>query len=140
MTLTPEQEREARERVLEGAGFGPDPLPRPYLLLASAESAGLFRAAGNRTKMVMPLALPGGGFQTPPANKPQESHTPSGGNGGGGGGSGGDDGAGIDPAIMGLLRRLPPGGTPLSAKRRKSLIEAFTATVGFIYPEADSEE
>lgn len=117
----------------------PDRIPPTVrIMLDSAEQAGLFKTAGNRTRMVLPLARPGGTVQPPVAPaKEVESQIPHGGNGGGGGG---DDGSGIDPAIMGLLRRLPPGGTPLSSKRRKALIDAFTYTVGFIYPEADGEE
>lgn len=117
-------------------------VPTVRIMLDSAEYAGLFKAAGNRTKMVMPLVpLPVPGGTVPPAQgaKPEDSHAPKGNNGGGGGG-GGDDGSGIDPAIMGLLRRLPPGGTPISSKRRKALIDAFTYAVGFIYPDAEGEE
>ena len=116
--------------------------PTARIMMDSAEYAGLFKAAGNRTKMVMPLTLPGGSASMvppPPAHTDPPAPRRGGGNGGGNGGDG-DGGEDIDPAIMGLLRRLPPGGTPLSSKRRKALIDAFTATVGFIYPEADSED
>jgi hypothetical protein len=116
-------------------------IPTVRIMITSAEYAGFFKAAGNKTKMVMPLTLPGGSVQPPPPAKQPESHTPGAGNGGGAGGGagGGDDGSGIDPAIMGLLRRLPAAGTALSSKRRKALIDAFTHTVGFLYPEADEE-
>jgi hypothetical protein len=113
--------------------------PTIRIMLDSAEQAGLFTTAGNRSRMVMPLAAPSA-VAPPPATLPpavQHDTTRQGGNGGNGGG---DDGLDIDPAILGLLKRLPPGGTPLSAKRRKTLIEAFTATVNFIYPEADAGE
>lgn len=114
--------------------------PTVRILLDSAEQAGLFKTAG-RSKMVMPLA--GAGVSAPPAAPPPaEPPTPPkhGGPGGGNGSGGGYDSGNIDPAILGLLQRLPPGGTPLTAKRRKALIDAFTATVGFIYPEADGDE
>lgn len=118
--------------------------PTVRIMLDSAEEAGLFKAAGNRTKMVMPLTLPGGNAQlTSPLPPPQADTTKNGGGGGGngsGGGGGGDDVDGIDPAIIGLLRRLPASGTPLSSKRRKALIDAFTSMVGWIYPEAETEE
>lgn len=116
--------------------------PTVRILLDSAFQAGLFDAAGNRTRMVMPLGV------TPPASTtPAPAHhspapsppvdVPRQGSGGGGGG--GDD-SGIDPAIVGLLRRLPPGGTPMTAKRRKALIDAFTNLVGFIYPDSEDSE
>jgi hypothetical protein len=113
--------------------------PTVRIMLDSAEYAGLFKAAGNRTRMTMPLTLPGGATaMLPPAPATPVEQPGTGGGNGGGGGDG--PGTGIDPAILGLLRRLPPGGTPMSSKRRKALIDAFTAMVGFIYPEADTEE
>lgn len=103
----------------------------------SADYAGLFKAVGNRTKMVMPLTLPGGTAQlAPPAPAEPPTDTSLGGDGGGGG-----DGENIDHAILiNLLRRLPPGGTPLTGRRRKALIDAFTAMLVYVYPDADSEE
>ena len=118
-------------------------LPTVRIMLDSADEAGLFKAAGNRTRMVMPLAMPGSAAPVVPpplTPKPITPSTERDGRNGGGGGGGGDGEGEIDPAILGLLRRLPPGGTPLSGKRRKALIDAFTATVGFIYPEADTDE
>ena len=113
--------------------------PTIRIMLDSAEQAGLFAAAGNRSRMVMPLAAPAAVSPAPPpaATPPaQPETTRKGGNGDGGGGDGFD----IDPAILGLLQRLPLGGTPLSGKKRKALIDAFTATVNFIYPDADADE
>jgi len=118
-------------------------VPTVRILLESADQAGLFKATGTRTRMVLPLASsPTVPVPNPPIqSSQQEMPKVGGGNGGGGAGGGGDDTglSGIDPAILGLLRRLPPGGTPLTAKRRKALIDAFTATVGFIYPDADGD-
>jgi hypothetical protein len=114
--------------------------PTVRILLDSADQAGLFQMAGNRTRMVMPVGT--APAASPPAPPPVQHQTPHndhhrhGGSGGSGGSGGGGD-VGIDPAILGLLRRLPPGGTPLSKQRRDALIAAFTATVGFIYPDAD---
>jgi hypothetical protein len=118
--------------------------PTVRIMLDSAYQAGLFEAAGNRTKMVMPLdagnspmAAPAPAIVTPEVpEKPRH-----GGNGGGGGGGGnGMNTDAIDPAIIGLLMRLPVGGTPMSPKRRKALIDAFTNVVSFIYPDAEDAE
>src|SRR6185312_3207659 len=111
--------------------------PTVRILLDSAEQAGLFQAAGNRSRMAMPLSA---GFTpaapapiAPPAIEKIEIHRP-----GGNGGGGGDDGTSeIDPAIVGLLKRLPPVGTAINAKRRKVLIDAFTNVVAFLYPDAE---
>lgn len=120
--------------------------PSVRVMLDSAEQAGLFRAAGNRSKMVMPLTA------ASPVIAAARDAAPSGLNGerseehgvlrrggsGGGGSSGGGEDDNIDPAILGLLRRLPPGGTALSAKRRKEFIDAIVAAVAYIYPDADT--
>ena len=112
--------------------------PTIRIMLDSAEQAGFFKATGNRSRMVMPLAGSNGGVGTgsapPKVTEPEKSATQQRGNGGGG-----DDGSGVDPAILGLLKRLPPGGTPITAKNRKALIDAFTAVVTFIYPDVEEQ-
>lgn len=125
--------------------------PTVRILLDSAEQAGLFET-GGRTRMILPVgAAPPSQTSAPPTpapaappSAPDTRHHVGGPGGGGTGGGGAGNGtnstideSGIDPAIVGLLRRLPPGGTPMSAKRRKALIDAFTNVVGFIYPDAD---
>lgn len=110
--------------------------PTVRILLDSAQQAGFFDAAGNRTRMVAPHigSAPAITPPPPPAAETPRVETPR--NGGGNGGGGGDYGD-IDPAFIGLLRRLPPAGTHLSAKRRKALTDAFSSTVDFIYPDED---
>ena len=116
-------------------------LPTVRIMLSSADFAGLFKTAGSRNRMAMPVTLPGSTGTTAPPQPPTAESKGNGGGNGGGGNGGGDDGlGGIDPAIVGLLRRLPPGGTPMSGKRRKALIEAFTSTISWVYPEADTDE
>jgi hypothetical protein len=55
-------------------------------------------------------------------------------------GGGGDGGDGIHPAILGLLRGLPPEGTEMTAKRREQLIAAFSSAIAYIYPEPDGRD
>lgn len=71
----------------------------------------------------------------PPRDPPPPPPPPNG--SGNGGGNGGDPG--IHPALLGLLRNLPPVGTKLPPKRRAALTEAFKSTVNFIWPEEDDE-
>lgn len=114
--------------------------PTVRVMLDSADDAGFFATTGNRSQMVKPVVGAGGNEHTPPLpadNPPADTSRHGGGGGGGNGGGGGQDTSGIDPAILGLLKRLPPAGTPLSAKRRKQFVDAFTHTVAFIYPEAE---
>jgi hypothetical protein len=117
--------------------------PTVRVMLESAEHAGLFRIPGNRTRMVMPIKGSAEPIRQPPT-KPidQVGHNEDRGRQSGGGshdrGQSGVDG--IDPAILGLLQKLPKGGTPIGSKRKKALIDAFTATVGFIYPDAEEEK
>ncbi len=111
--------------------------PTVRIMMDSAEYAGLFKIAG-RTRMIRPIA--GMGAVAPsasPESKPPEvNDLPRNGGSGGGGGEGGH----IDPAILGLLRNLPQPYTPRSAAWRKKLIDAFTHTIEFIYPDAEAEQ
>lgn len=116
--------------------------PTVRIMLDSAQQAGLFDTLGNRSKMVMPLSVSTQAMVTPPKPPPASdaatnAHHGGGGNGGDGG-SGGGGGAEIDPALLGLLRRLPTIGTTLNSKRRKTVIDAFTAFVALVYPDDES--
>jgi hypothetical protein len=118
-------------------------VPTVKVMLDSADYAGLFSTTGNRTRLILPL----GNSAARPEPPPREAHAspvvdadraPRRNGGGGGGGPGGPGLPEIHPALMGLLRELPPPGTPLSSKRRGEFIGAFTATVGFIYPNEEA--
>lgn len=117
--------------------------PAIKIMLDSADTAGFFRATnGSRTRMVAPLLAPvsepanGGAGRVESGATVQEHPEPKQRNGGGGNGGGGE----IPPAILGLLTNLPPAGTPMSGKKRGALIAAFTATVGYLYPDKDDED
>jgi hypothetical protein len=121
----------------------PDRIPATVrIMLNSAEQAGLFTVAGNRTRMVMPVS---GTSVThpptahPPAEPPVQHTTPPRREGGGGGNGGDGGGTEIDPALLGLLRRLPPIGEKLNSKRRKVVIDAFTSFVALVYPDDESD-
>ena len=112
--------------------------PAVEVMLDSAEQAGLFKAAGNRTRMVVPLpsAAPAVSPTIPPppiANANQEPPRRDG--GGNGGRGGGGEGPAIHPAFIGLLSGLPEPGSRLTDKRRKALADAFTNIVNVVYPE-----
>ncbi len=104
--------------------------PTVTILIQSARYAGFFKAGPDR--MVMPVIVKGA---TPPPVEPPSVPRKN----GGGGGGGDDVPPNIHPAIFGLLRELPAAGTAMTSKRRAALISAFTAMVGFIYPEAEIE-
>lgn len=117
--------------------------PTVRIMLKSAKYAGLFDTAGKE-RMVIPPALPDG-YQDHRAETPQGGDDALGDSDSSSGESGSGEGAGrsstspIDPAIAGLLQRLPPGGTPLSAKRREQLVTAFTHVVAFVYPDPEGD-
>jgi hypothetical protein len=113
-------------------------VPTVRVMLDSADYAGMFQPPGSRTRMVMPLSLPTPATQHPPAPPAHEPPAPR--NGGGGDGGDGGDRRNIPRAILGLLEGLPPAGTALGKRRRDALVAAFTATVGFIYPDAEGNE
>lgn len=45
--------------------------------------------------------------------------------------------AGVYAALEGLLKSLPPPGTPLSSDRRERWLKMAEATLGFVYPEEE---
>jgi hypothetical protein len=112
--------------------------PTVNIMLDSADEAGFFHTAGNRTQMVLPLSSPG---------SPAASRTPTpavivpepmkGGGGNGGRGDDGSDMPGVHPMISGFLKTLPMLGTVVGTKRRTILVEAFKATLSAVYPEED---
>jgi hypothetical protein len=113
------------------------------VLMDSADAAGLFKLAG-KSKMVKPIFS----SFTEPVDTTVEEHLPAdpapddrrgGGSSTGSGGGGGNDGTGIHPALLGLLRGLPPIGQKLPPKRRTALIEAFKSTVNFVWPEEEDD-
>ena len=114
--------------------------PTLKIMLDSADQAGLFRTAGNRSRMVTPL-LPAQSAEASRVGDAGKNNghsaslppTPAGRRSGGGG----DEPPDIHPAILGLLTDLPPAGTMITEKKRTSLIAAFTGLVGYLYPEAD---
>jgi hypothetical protein len=114
--------------------------PTLKIMLDSAESAGLFKATGNRTRMVAPIFAASTNLESAAQSESESRSTndlsaiqkaPLGGRGNGG------EPPDIHPAILGLLRELPPAGTTISDKKRASLIAAFTGLIGYIYPEKD---
>jgi len=120
-------------------------VPSLRVMMDSAEQAGFFQATGNRSRMVMPMA---GNAAQPAETAPPASdeiverveQRRTGGSGGNGGNDGGKGNGGIPSALTGLLEKLPPHGTPLSAKRRKSLVDAFKAAIDFLYQSDDEAE
>lgn len=120
-------------------------------LMESAESAGLFKLAGTRSKMIRPI-IRNDGSAAPPAPAPppptaldgnhdeSASHSQRGSTRPGNGGLGqssGHDLSGVHPALIGLIQNLPAVGATLGPKRRAALIDAFKHTINFIYPEEE---
>lgn len=129
-----------RNQFISTFGIIPDRAgPAVEVMLESAAEAGFFKVGGEK-RLVAPLIV-GGDKIVPPAPKDEVVGGGGGGGGSNGGGGGGDGGdvTGIDPALIALLRRLPPPGATLSRNKRKNLIEAFTSAVNWIYPDPDSE-
>jgi hypothetical protein len=115
-------------------------MPSVKVMMASAETAGLFKINGAASrKMVMPI-LSGAGAATLEGPRIQDPppRIDLGRNGsGGGGGDGGGEPPDIDPTFLALLARLPKSGTQLSKTRRAQVIAALTAAVNWIYPDPE---
>lgn len=118
-------------------------------LMDSAESAGLFKVSGNRTRLIPPIIRNEGVAAPTAASEPQPPDGDAsdedgsvrvqrnGGRNEGGSRSPGPDLNGVHPALVGLIQNLPPVGSTLGPKRRAALIDAFKHTINFIYPEEE---
>jgi hypothetical protein len=114
-------------------------------LLESADSAGMFKLAGNRSRLIAPIlngatvedagAQPETLKERPSDTQADTQNARTGGGNGGGGGGGDGDLPGVHPALAGLVQNLPPVGSKLGPKRRNALIDAFKSTINFLYPE-----
>jgi hypothetical protein len=122
----------AIERTMEQLGVAPKQKTKArQVFIRSAKQAGFFQLDSDRLTMPpnVSIAAPIGDTSKTNTHKDRETRRFG----------GGDDGGNNDipPAILGLLEGLPRAGTPMSKKKRDALIAAFTATVGYIYPDAD---
>jgi uncharacterized membrane protein YgcG len=125
-----------RNQFITSFGIIPDRAgPAVEVLMDSAAEAGFFKVGGEK-RLVAPLIVSGGSDEIKPPPKDEGSNGGGGGSSGGGGnGGGGQDTSAIHPAIYGLIANLPKPGA-MSVDERQALIDAFTATVKFIYAKA----
>lgn len=106
------------------------------VLINSAEQAGFLVTSGDQRRLIMPSvagatapkaqSISEEEKQTPaaPSEKPKgSSHT------------GVEHTGGVHSAIVGLLRELPPPGTPWPNSKKQRFLTAFQSTIDFIYPE-----
>lgn len=105
------------------------------VFLNSAEQAGFFSTTGDRSRLVKPNVktspdAPPSTAQNEQPSAPEKQKS--------GGGSSGDGPPGVHSAIVGLLRELPAPGTPWSGQKKQRFLDAFKATVDFIYPEENA--
>lgn len=108
--------------------------PTVRVFMSSSEQAGVLTQ--DRLRLIRP---PSSNNSTPPkeeAQKPDinsQQERPKATLGGGGN----DPPGGVHSAIIGLLRELPLPGTPWPPLKKKRFLEAFKATVDFIYPDPE---
>ena len=118
------------------------------VLMDSADQAGFFKVAGNRSKMVMPLingsADSNGGnadsdeqsaADVEAAEKLKKKKRVN--DDGDGAGTGETE---IPAALLGLLQTLPKVGSVIHPKRRQALTDAFKNTIDYLYPVPEEDE
>ncbi|EIM01466.1 hypothetical protein LRK24_07975 [Rhodanobacter denitrificans] len=107
------------------------------VLTNSAEQAGFLVTNGDQRRLIMPSVV-GATTKaqssdeekttpTTPAEKPKGSSHPT-----------IEHTSGVHSAIVGLLRELPPPGTPWPSAKKQRFLTAFQSTIDFIYPEDES--
>jgi hypothetical protein len=97
----------------------------------SAMQAGFFWSGQDR--LVMPPAGNGAPEKSRSDTPLTEDHKPPKGNGGGGDGGGVD----CDPAIMGLIKRLPPPDTDWAIEKQVRWLLAISHAFDVVYPRED---
>ena len=133
----------AVERMMVQAGVPPKQKERArQVFMRSAKAAGFFdihpdRLVKPETRDAVASAPAAAVHAAPEAPRPEVERRSPARFAGGGGWDGGD---GIHPAILGLLRGLPPEGTEMTAKRRDQLIAAFSSAIAYIYPEPENSQ
>ena len=110
--------------------------PAIRVFYESADQAGFFETAGNRTKLIKPSIKHDDQQQKPddfpdPEVHSDEQHKQKGKGGGGG------EPPGVHSAIIGLLRELPAPGDTWKKTKKDAFKAAFAAILDFIYPTDD---
>jgi len=117
----------------------PDRVPQAVrVFLSSAEQAGFFSTTGDRSRLIKPAIIQSNNapLSAPddaqpiqamlmPPEKPRGHMLEV-------------TSSGVHSAITGLLRELPPPG-PWDSAKKKRFLDAFKATIDFIYPEPGAE-
>lgn len=97
------------------------------VFLNSADQSGFFNE--GRDRLIRPgkgtSSTPSGDSKKPDTSTQQDKPRFAG---------GGGDGGSIHPSIIGLLRDLPPPGTPWTIQKKKTFLAVFTAAIDWIYP------
>lgn len=110
----------------------PDRVPQAVrVFLNSAEQAGVLTE--DRTRLIKPT-LSASAAKPDTSKKEEQASVPEKPKGGGGG-----DGptSGVDSAIAGLLRKLPPPG-PWKIKEKQRFKDAFLSAIDFLYPDEEN--
>jgi len=106
------------------------------VLTNSADQAGFLVTSGDQRRLIMPSVgtaqkSQAGGEEkqapAPPSERPKASPIPN-----------VEHTSGVHSAIVGLLRELPPPGTPWPSTKKQRFLMAFQSTIDFIYPEDES--
>src|SRR5438270_530466 len=98
------------------------------IFLNSADQAGLLVRSGDRSRLIRPTPAfaPARSAKSPEDASPVPPEKPRGG--------GGDGPTGVHSAIIGLLRELPPPGTPWNQQKRDQFLLTFDNLIKLLYP------
>lgn len=110
------------------------------VLLNSADQAGFLQGSGDQRRLVMPIIAAVTSTKTQAPVEEEKAPAPASTEKARGGSShvGFEHTGGVHSAIVGLLRELPPPGTPWPSAKKQRFLTAFQSTIDFIYPEEDS--
>lgn len=108
------------------------------VLTNSAEQAGFLVTSGDTRRLIMPSVV-GATASKAQTNGEEEKPTPASSERPKAWSSPSVEvTSGVHSAIVGLLRELPPPGTPWPSTKKQRFLTAFQSTIDFIYPEDES--
>lgn len=118
--------------------------PALRVMLDSAQQAGFFDAAGNRSRLIAPAIAANSAAGKPEPSRPEPPSAKAEGDGqtdrgrSAAIGGGGDGPSGVHPALIAMLRELPRPGTPWPKAKKDLFMTAFRSIVDVVYPDIEA--
>lgn len=109
--------------------------PSVRIFLSAAEQAGMLVEKDGKQRLIKPSVIASGQPAPPKEDDLKDSKPPEKTRGGGEGPPGG-----IHTAIVGVLRELPPPGSPFPAAKKQMFLTALKGVLDWVYPDPEDSQ